>query len=113
VEQVAVGRVQFDAVQAGFDGRACGMGELLGDGSDLRRLQRARYGVWPGAAGGDHLAGCGDGTGGDGLVTVLVVGVGHASGVHELGDAPSAWTAPATARHPATCRAVYRPGVFR
>lgn len=86
VGKVSVGAVQFDTVQAGFDRRAGRVGVLADHGRHLRRLQGARYGVRPHAAGGEHLAGGGERAGRHGFVAVLVVGVGDAPRVHELGD---------------------------
>ena len=86
MDQVAVGGVHLDAVEAGLDRVAGGADVLLDDGGDLVGLEGARGRVRLLAVGGDHLAGRGDGARRDDLLAAGVVGVRDAAGVHELGD---------------------------
>ncbi len=87
VQQVAVGGVDLDTVEAGLDRVAGGVRRTPRRGRGSRRSpgRGARRGRrWP--VGRDHLARRRDGAGGDGLEAVLVVGVGDATDVHQLHD---------------------------
>ncbi len=86
VEQVAVGRVQLDSVEAGLDGRLGGVDELLDDSGDLVGLERAGHDRVLGAFNRDGRLVELDRARGNGLEAVLVVGVGDPSNVHQLDD---------------------------
>ena len=85
VQQVAVGGVQLDAVEAGRDGALGGVDELGDDAGQLVGLERARLLVVLHAVGREDLALRGDRRGGDGP-RAGDARVADAAGVHELGD---------------------------
>ncbi len=90
MDEVAVGAVDLDTVEAGLDRTAGGVDVLGDDGRDLVLGQLARHRVRLHPVGGEHLAGGGQRARGDGLEAVLVVRVGDPAGVHELDDDPAA-----------------------
>ena len=90
MHQVAVGAVDLHAVGACRDGGRCGAAEVVDGRGDLLRRQRAgcRHLLGPGR--GEHRALRLDRRRGDRLAAVGgVVGVGDASGVHQLDDDPA------------------------
>ena len=86
MEEVAVGRVELDAVEARPDRVASRADELSNDVGDFVSPDRARHVMGPRAVRSDHFARRLYGAGGDRLGSGLVVGMGDATHVHELGD---------------------------
>ena len=86
VEQVAVGGVQLDTVEAGALGIGGGLAELLDDGGDLLRFQGAGRDIGTLRAEQADMALRGDGTGSDGRLAAEEGRIGDAADMPDLGE---------------------------
>ena len=115
VDQVAVGAVDLDAVEAGRLGAPGAVGELGDDARDLRGLERARDDEGLRSGRGEDLALGGDRRGRDRQRAVRLQRWMARSGRRARAAGrcgrPPACTASVTRRQPATCASLWMPGV--